>query len=474
MADMVIKIPAELKPLVSAVQDLVEVLRSERREVGRSQAVDYGAVEASVAESVAGIERASHEVLLQSLDVDHPRVEVGGNTYTQVGRYEAPYYTMAGAVRVERSVYRQDGHRNAKVVDPVALRAGCVVDSWLPRTAAAMAHRLQQGTSREAEAMGRQEHRLAYSRSSFERVGHAVGELYVASSPEIEDRLIKEYTVSDQAKSVSVSIDRTTVPMEEPAKRPAGRQRKDAPKNPISVKYRQGYCGTLTLHDEEGDALHTIRYGRMPQGDAVGLAEGLADDVLGLLRKRPDLDVVKLLDGAPELWKLIDTELTDELVGKEIYRMIDKWHVLEKLDAAAAAVYDEEARKSARHRWRMWLRNSSHAAERILVELEESGKEWVRVGDDHPVHDAITYLQNNGDRMNYAAARRANLPVGSGNVEATCKTLFGQRMKRSGSRWKEETGEEIIQLRALALSDRWERAMELTLQPLARAVRRAA
>jgi hypothetical protein len=40
-------------------------------------------------------------------------------------------------------------------------------------------------------------------------------------------------------------------------------------------------------------------------------------------------------------------------------------------------------------------------------------------------------------------------------------------MKRCGARWKSETGQHILHLRALALSDRWEPAVELTLRPLA-------
>lgn len=202
----------------------------------------------------------------------------------------------------------------------------------------------------------------------------------------------------------------------------------------------------------------------MPDGDPQGLCEGMADDVVQMLAQRPDLKVVLLCDGAPEMWNKLDAQFTKppfDVRQLIVSRLIDFWHTIEKLAAAAKVMVGNEPAKALVARWKLLLRNTSAARLTILGELIASGKEDIEYGETQPVHEAITYLTNNAERMDYAAARRKGLPLGSGGVEATCKSLINVRMKRPGSRWKNRTGEHIVHLRALALSDRWDTAMDM-------------
>ena len=61
----------------------------------------------------------------------------------------------------------------------------------------------------------------------------------------------------------------------------------------------------------------------------------------------------------------------------------------------------------------------------------------------------MTYLENNQQHMDYPRYRAQGLPVGSGQVEAQCKTLVGARCKQAGMRnWTYRGAEAILRLRA--------------------------
>ena len=63
--------------------------------------------------------------------------------------------------------------------------------------------------------------------------------------------------------------------------------------------------------------------------------------------------------------------------------------------------------------------------------------------------------------MDDAAYQRQHWPIGSGVVEAACKTLVTQRLKGSGMAWSPAGGQAILTLRSLIQSDRWPHAWTL-------------
>jgi hypothetical protein len=72
------------------------------------------------------------------------------------------------------------------------------------------------------------------------------------------------------------------------------------------------------------------------------------------------------------------------------------------------------------------------------------------------IDTALGYFENNAPRMRYHWFRQCGLFVGSGVVEAACKTVIGQRLKQSGMHWTVNGADAIIALRCKEASSTWE------------------
>jgi hypothetical protein len=77
---------------------------------------------------------------------------------------------------------------------------------------------------------------------------------------------------------------------------------------------------------------------------------------------------------------------------------------------------------------------------------------------------AYNYLRERTRYMRYAAYKRVGVPRGSGVTEAACKTIYTQRLKQSGMRWKKAGGQTILNLRVLHLSGVWAEAYRRVLK----------
>ena len=110
------------------------------------------------------------------------------------------------------------------------------------------------------------------------------------------------------------------------------------------------------------------------------------------------------------------------------------------------------------HKLRHLLLDDPDGVEKVIRALDYQRKKFPR---RTRIGEVLRYFRRNRHRMRYADTQARHLTIGSGVVEATCKTLVTQRLKRSGMRWRHVGGQAILTLRALLQSSRFDRAWAL-------------
>lgn len=455
-SSVAVSVPAELAPHVQALIEHVEGYRDR----ARGGTPDFAVAERTAMELTGRLEGACVGAMLTTLDPTAPRVEVDGRTYKRLEqRAECTYYTMRSEVVLNRHLYRAEDVRNGPTVVPMDLRAGIVDGRYTPAAAVGFARLAQEMPSRAAAETCESLGVLPYSRSSHFRVGDAVGSRWDDIRDEVEGQLAAEMEIPDGAVAVSVAVDRVSMPMAEP-REPTLEDIEAGVKNPITVAMRMAFSAVWTVYDRDGMPLSAVRYAHVPTGGAEAMERSLARDLDALLARRPDLLLVTLADGAPEMQSILDRAVQGHVVTASF---VDFWHCIEHLSKAiAAAGHFEVADKLGD--WKLDLLERDEAIEDIEAELRTWAMEFMLLPIEampEGLYDALTYVINNRDRLRYATAHAANLPVGSGTVEATCKTIVEVRMKRAGCRWYESGGQAVLGLRALATSEpkRWRAAM---------------
>ena len=213
----------------------------------------------------------------------------------------------------------------------------------------------------------------------------------------------------------------------------------------------------MSFYDLFGERTGTIRWARMPEKKKERLKGQLEAELQSVLRTSPGMKVVFLSDGARDHWEYFEA-LAKRLDLDDAYFVLDIFHALERIKRALDAYHGEltPESKAAFEECRIWLREKPDGVDRVIRALRYR-RDHRRGHRRELIEKEIRYLLHQKHRMRYAELLADDLPIGSGVVEAACKTLVTERMKRSGMSWREEGGQAILTLRSLIQSRRWER-----------------
>jgi hypothetical protein len=281
--------------------------------------------------------------------------------------------------------------------------------------------------------------------AGLEVEGRQIQRMLNLQAPDIA-RHARQCSPAQPVKPVSVfylSLDGTGVPM-----MPQELEGRPGKQEDGSSKTREVKLGCVFTQQSTDEQNHPLRdpdsttylssfvtaqdFGPMIRAEAVRRGMALASVV------------VLLGDGAPWIWEIART-CFDFAV-----QIVDFFHACQHLTALAEALFGPatELAQEYQARWRAYLE-----VDQVQALMAEATR-WLA----HPAaaveqaRKQIGYFDTNQSRMLYGSYRSEGYFIGSGVIEAGCKTVVGQRVKQSGMLWSVSGADNVLSVRCAVMN----------------------
>lgn len=407
---------------------------------------------------------AMYRAFLLGYEVHVPQIEVDGETYRFKFSSEKRYMTYFGQLELERNVFQNKD--DSKTCIPLDAAWGMEGEFMTPEVKEAVAFSSGFVTPEETATLLDKCALFHPHPTAMKHSNRELGEFIEAHRGVLDERIRSQERLPAETKVVAVSMDGANVLLREKGAkpgRPAERPRAEESKEKTTA-YKNAMVASLSCYGAVPEGKKTpqrlsSRYvSRMPEDRAPTFKRQLEAELDALeAHCGPDIVKVLLMDGARNLWNYVDGH--GRYDGYE--KLIDYWHAVEHLSKAAEALFGKGTgqAKAWYGKYSDILLKSDLGAQSILRSMDYyEGKRRLSKSRQHELQTQRTFFNRNKHRMCYAYFRRQGWPIGSGPVEAACKTLVKTRLCRSGMRWSRKGGQAILDFRTYIKSNRWDAA----------------
>ena len=208
-----------------------------------------------------------------------------------------------------------------------------------------------------------------------------------------------------------------------------------------------GTCFRLDQRVEQGDRTRILSRGTVMTRQGM---EALRDQLFAEAQRHGLAQAAKVLvvgDGAVWIWNLTQ----DRFAQAE--QRLDYYHASQHLWAVAHALHPEDE-KAARCWIEPLLKKLKNGRVPALLKDLRTVTRRLRAKRRRAVSAEVAYFESHRERMDYAAARRAGEPQGSGAMESTCRQ-YQCRFKRPGQFWTRHGDEALMCLETFWRNHRW-------------------
>lgn len=386
-------------------------------------------------------------------------VHFEASLYTRLNKKTAQnVWTLFGQIRLRRVGYRPSDKSGDATIFPLALALG-LVHGATPALAERAAGLMSDTGATQQTVLRRlkQDHGVGWGVKKLRQVTAFVSDEMAEQRQEVQVEklleLLQQATESTGRHKPVLSVGRDGIT--------------------LGVRCRGGSvhevasCGTVTVLDRRGKRLGTVYLAYVPEFGQGTMSKQLTQLVRETLRRwegtLPHLCyVTDSGDNETTYYDKVLSRMRHPRTGEKLEwtRVADFYHVSERLWTMGELLFGKGKRATAWVRkMQKWLLKPS-GVNRVLhsaatLRQQQGLKGTKKLAD---FDRAYRYLRDRMAYMHYDQYRRLGIPLGSGVTEAACKTVYTQRLKLSGMRWKKAGAQHILQLRVLRLSGVWDQA----------------
>jgi len=292
---------------------------------------------------------------------------------------------------------------------------------------------------------------LEVTTKSVERTAEAIGaDISVGQQCEIRKavQLDLPVIIGKPIPFLYVQMDGTGVPVVK--KETEGRKGKTGGQPAHTREVKLGCVFTQTTWDKEGYAIRdpdsTTYTGAIETAEEFGRRIYLEAWNRGWSRAEKK---VVMGDGAEWIWNQADLHFPGGV------QIVDLYHARQHLWDLGRRLYPNDPVNQ-----KTWMKVHQKRLldkgkiEKLVLSLRSTESTNAEVLEK--IRTEADYFERNAERMRYPKFRRQHLFVGSGVIEAGCKTVIGSRLKQSGMFWTVRGANSIIALRCCHLNGRFE------------------
>ena len=292
---------------------------------------------------------------------------------------------------------------------------------------------------------------LEVTTKAVERTAEAIGEHVAAREQEEIQRAVQldlPVIVGEPIPILYVQMDGTGIPVVK--KETIGRQGKTEGQPAHTREVKLGCVFTQTNWDKEGypvrDVESTTYTGAIETAEEFG--KRIYVEAWNRGWSRAEKKVV-MGDGAEWIWNLAEPYFPGAI------QIVDLYHARQHLWELSRKLHPNNQGSQ-----KAWIKTHQRRLldkgkiEKLVAALRSIHSANLEVADK--IRIEAEYFERNAERMRYPKFRRQHLFVGSGVIEAGCKTVIASRLKQSGMFWTVRGANAIIALRCCHLNGRFE------------------